>query len=145
MTKIKRTALRLLPVAIAFLVLAAVSNKAEARLFKSAATATATAKSANLGGDCYKPCISYKHHRGCKVCCGCESPIKTVLVVNDPCCCDCPVEVPVCIPSCCTDKPCVSSRCGLFGRGIVDYSWDCGYRVRVVFTRHGVVVHTYGS
>ena len=130
---------------VAALLLSSVSGDAQARLFKSEAT-TVAAKATTTGGACYQPCIRYKHHRGCKVCCGCEAPVKTVLVVKDPCCCGCSVEVPVCLPSCCTGEPCVTCRPGMFGRSIVEYSWDCGYLVRVVFTRHGdLIVHSYGS
>lgn len=92
------------------------------------------------------PCISYCHHRTLrKTCCGCCDTLKILLPVQDPCCCTNIVEVPVCLPGCCTDAPCVSSRCGLFGRGIVTYTWCCGYKVRVVFNKCGdVVVHSYG-
>ena len=106
---------------------------------------TVTAKAATAAGVC-QPCIRYRHHRGCNTCCECQPPLNVLLEVKDPGCCGCAVEVPVCIPSCCTGAPCVSSRCGLLGRGIVEYCWDCGYRVRVVFDRHGdLTVHTYGS
>lgn len=137
---------RSLAAAIAVLLLGMVASDAQARLFaKSSATAVA-AKSTSLSGDCYQPCVRYRHHRGCKVCCDCGPPLNVVLEVKDPGCCGCAVEVSVCVPHCCTGAPCVSSRCGLLGRGIVEYCWDCGYRVRVVFDRHGdLIVHTYGS
>jgi hypothetical protein len=68
-----------------------------------------------------------------------------VLQVVDPCCC-CYVEVPVCLPACCEAVPTVCSRHGLFGRRIVDYSWCCGYRIKIVFRRCGdLTVHCYGS
>ena len=94
---------------------------------------------------CYKPCISY-FYRGCRrVCCGCDPPVKVVLKVKDPCCC-CYVNVPVCLPACCKGKPCVTSRCGLFGRGIVHYSWACGFSIRVVTTAQGDVrVTSFGA
>ncbi|MFV2067964.1 MAG: hypothetical protein ACC645_13405 [Pirellulales bacterium] len=97
---------------------------------------------------CEKPCIIYRHHGRCrKVCCTSAPAIKTVLLVKNPADCrECYVEVPVCIPACCTQPPCVVSRCGLFGRGIVDYEYPCGFRIRVIFRRSGdVVVHTFGS
>ena len=93
---------------------------------------------------CDAPCITYKHAR-CrkKICCGCESPLNVLLSVKDPCCCDRIVEVPVCIPGCCTDVPCVKGRCGLFKRGIVWYEWCCGFKMKVVFDRCGDVKVTY--
>ena len=103
--------------------------------------------------DCCAPkyCIEYrKHHvrrRVCCDCCGCcVEPYTTMLQVTDPCTC-CPIEVPVCVPGCCTDAPCVSCRRGLFGRTITEYTWCCGYRVRIVLStrRSTLTVHTYGS
>jgi hypothetical protein len=88
------------------------------------------------------PCITYRN-RGCvDVCCGCEAPIEAVLLVKDPvtCCC---VEVPVCLPPCCSDEPKVCGREGLFGRGIVDYEWCCGFSVKVTFRARGDIVVTY--
>jgi hypothetical protein len=89
-----------------------------------------------------QPCIIYRN-RGClDVCCGCEAPIETVLLVKDPvtCCC---VEVPICLPPCCVDEPKVCGREGLFGRGIVDYEWCCGFAVKVTFRARGDIVVTY--
>ena len=50
-----------------------------------------------------------------------DPPARAVLQVKDPCCGRCPVEIPVCIPVCCTDAPKVRCRCGLLGRGYVTY------------------------
>ena len=96
---------------------------------------------------CCEPCIRYVAHRLCrKVCCCCTPPKQIVLQVQDPCCCDRVVQIPVCVPGCCGDDPCVTSRCGLLCRGVVKYEWCCGFRVRVVFRHCGdIVVHTYGS
>ena len=48
---------------------------------------------------CPAPCITYRY-RGCRdICCGCPTPIKTVLQVKNPCTC-CVVDVPVCLPGC---------------------------------------------
>ena len=94
---------------------------------------------------CYKPCIKY-FYLGCRrVCCECGPPVKAVLKVKDPCCC-CYVNVPVCLPVCCKGKPCVTSRCGLLGRGIVNYSWECGFKIRVVTTASGDIrVTSFGK
>ena len=94
-----------------------------------------------------KYCIVYRnHHVGRKVCCDpCLPAVQTILQVQDPCTC-CPIEVPVCVPGCCTDAPCVTTRCGLFGRTITEYTWCCGFKVRIVMTkRDTIIVHTYGS
>jgi hypothetical protein len=96
---------------------------------------------------CPQRCIRYVKHRRLRcVCCGCcKPPVETVLRVQDPC--DCTVvEVPVCLPPCCEDAPCVRSRCGLLCRGVVTYDWCCGFKVRVVFRHCGdIVVHTFGG
>ncbi|WP_425619230.1 hypothetical protein NA78x_002968 [Anatilimnocola sp. NA78] len=93
---------------------------------------------------CCPPCISYRHHKGCK----CFDPCKTVeliLHVKDPCTC-CLVEVPVCMPVCCSGDPEVCCHKGFMGRQVVEYSWACGFSLKVVFDRRGndVVVHYYG-
>jgi hypothetical protein len=97
-------------------------------------------------GPCCCPCIEYRHHGRPICCCDCNAPaeIKMVLVVKDPqsCCGDC-VAVPVCLPGCCTGEPCVSSRCGVLGRGIVRYDFSCGVRVTVTFRARGDIVVTY--
>lgn len=88
--------------------------------------------------------ISYKRHLlGPKIK-SCLPPVEMVLQVQDPCTC-CLVEVPVCIPACCTDVPTMDCHRGLLGRHVVSYNWCCGYHVKVVFDRHGcVTVHYYG-
>jgi hypothetical protein len=90
------------------------------------------------------PCITYRGQRALDVCCGCEPPIKTVLLVKDPvtCCC---VEVPICLPACCTDAPEVCAREGLLGRGVVTHDWCCGFSVKVTFRNRGDVVVTYSG
>jgi hypothetical protein len=47
----------------------------------------------------------------------------------------CVYEIPLCIPACCTGEPTMDEWCGLFGRGVVEYCWECGFRAKVVF-RH---------
>ena len=93
---------------------------------------------------CPKPCITYRH-RGPKLCCGnCEPPVETILKVKDPCTC-CEVDVPVCLPACCTGEPKVCSGVGIFGRDVVEYQWCCGYSVKVAFKRSGdMIVTTWG-
>ena len=60
--------------------------------------------------------------------------VELVMVTQDPsdgCC----YEIPLCIPACCTGDPKVSSGRGIFGRGVVEYCWACGFRAKVKF-RH---------
>ncbi len=92
------------------------------------------------------PCIRYVQHCSHrKTCCDCGPTHQAVLTVIDPKTC-CPIEVPVCLPSCCTGYPQCSGRDGLFGRGITNYSWCCGFKVRIVVGHHGdVTVHYYGA
>jgi hypothetical protein len=60
--------------------------------------------------------------------------VELVMVTQDPAdgCC---YEIPLCIPACCTGDPKVSSGRGIFGRGVVEYCWSCGFRAKVKF-RH---------
>jgi hypothetical protein len=92
---------------------------------------------------CCPPSICYRSHKGC----GCFDPCKRmdmVLMVKDPCSC-CLVEVPVCIPACCTGNPIVCCHKGFLHRNVVEYSWPCGFCLKVVFDRRGdVTVHYYG-
>lgn len=72
----------------------------------------------------------------------CAPPIQTVLAVPDGSSCQGAVEVPVCIPACCTDAPRVEARRGLLGRTRVLYRWCCGFEVEVVFCGNGdLIVH----
>ncbi|MBS0209027.1 MAG: hypothetical protein JSS27_08750 [Planctomycetes bacterium] len=92
---------------------------------------------------CPTPCITYRHAGLRKVkCCGCEPPVQTVLCVSNPCTC-CPVNVPVCLPSCCTGAPAVACRGGILCDGVVTYDWCCGVTVSVKFKKCGDVVVTY--
>lgn len=91
-------------------------------------------------------CVRYVQHRPLKkTCCGCGTSYHTTLPVYDPSTC-CMIDVPVCLPSCCQEAPTASGRNGLLGRGITTFNWCCGYKVRIVATKHGdVTVHYYGS
>ena len=109
----------------------------------SASAATLNPSCAPAAPCCPAPCITYRHH-GPKICCGCAPSVQTVLVVNDPCTC-CPVQIPVCLPSCCTGEPTVCCHKGFLGRDVVSYEWCCGFSVDVRFLRSGdIVVVTRG-
>ena len=135
----------------AFLVIAQ-TQPAEARTNpEPVAVRLVSLATANLGdccapqpACCQKPCITYRH-RGPKLCCGCcQPPVPTVLSVKNPCTC-CEIEVPVCLPACCTGEPKVCRGTGLFGRDVVEYEWCCGFSVRVAFKHCGdLIVTTWG-
>jgi hypothetical protein len=97
----------------------------------------------DISGSCC-PCIEYRHHGRPICCCDCNAPadIKTVLLVKNPATC-CTVPIPVCLPGCCTDEPCVRSRCGVLGRGVVHYDYCCGVKIIVTFRACGDIVVSY--
>ncbi len=92
-----------------------------------------------------QPCIDYRTHRSARRMLRCNPQVKVVMVAQNPADC-CLYEVPLCIPCCCEGEPCVTSECGLFGRGVVTYCWPCcGFEAKVVFKDcHEVKVHYRG-
>ena len=68
--------------------------------------------------------------------------MNIILQVKDPCTC-CLVEVPVCIPACCTGNPTVCCHRGFLGRQVVTYSWCCGVSVDIIFKRNGCYIVRY--
>lgn len=60
--------------------------------------------------------------------------IDLVMLTTDPTT-NCTYEIPMCIPGCCVGDPIVSSKRGIFGRGVVQYRWPNGFRAIVKF-RH---------
>ncbi|MCI0332295.1 MAG: hypothetical protein L0228_03590 [Planctomycetes bacterium] len=60
--------------------------------------------------------------------------VELVMIAQNPAD-GCFYEIPMCIPACCTGEPIVSSGRGIFGRGVVEYCWECGFRAIVKF-RH---------
>jgi hypothetical protein len=142
---------RMLLIALAVVLALPAISEARGRLETKANVVMVSAQGAPVplpANCCPTRCVSYKHHRaGKKVCCDCcTPPLPTVLAVQDPCVCGCFVEVPICLPGCCTGQPKVCTHGGIFGRDVVEYEWCCGYRVKIVFDRRGdVTVHTFGS
>ncbi len=57
----------------------------------------------------------------------------------------CFYEIPMCLPACCTGEPRVTSYCGLFGRGVVKYCYECGLEIEVKFRLRGDVEVEYGT
>jgi hypothetical protein len=64
--------------------------------------------------------------------------VNLVMVAENPAD-KCLYEIPICIPACCTGAPSVHSYLGLFGRGVVEYCWPCGFRAIVKFRNIGDV------
>lgn len=133
----------------ALLVVMAFGSAAEARSARQPAppaVAPAVAAPAVKVATCepVKCCVlCYKQHPGC----GCYDSCKRMelmLQMKDPCTC-CLVEVPVCIPACCTTAPTVCCHKGFLHRQVVEYSWSCGFKLKVIFNKHGsAVVHYFG-
>ncbi|ADB19254.1 hypothetical protein Psta_4612 [Pirellula staleyi DSM 6068] len=95
--------------------------------------------------ECCDRCITYRSHTLLRCKFKCSPTEKIVLQVTDPCCC-CFINVPVCVPCCCAkEAPEVCTHCGILGRTVTEYTWCCGYKVKVIIDRCGdVTVHTYG-
>ena len=66
--------------------------------------------------------------------CIARAQINIVMLTQDPSD-GCAYEIPLCIPACCDGEPKVSGGRGIFGRGVVEYCWPCGFRAIVKF-RH---------
>ena len=60
--------------------------------------------------------------------------VELVMVVKNPAD-GCLYEIPLCVPACCTGEPTMEEWRGLFGRGVVEYCWECGFTATVKF-RH---------
>lgn len=91
---------------------------------------------------CPTPCITYRSKGERRSCLDDKPSVSLVVAVKNPQT-GCVVNVPICIPCCCLDQPCVDSRCGLFHRGIVTYDYTCGFRIVFTFDRAGDLLVTY--
>ena len=65
---------------------------------------------------------------------GRSGQVDLVMVAQNPAD-GCLYEIPLCVPPCCTGEPTVVERRGIFGRGVVEYCWPCGFTATVKF-RH---------
>jgi hypothetical protein len=103
------------------------------------------------GGCCVQTCghcspdAHHKYRHSARRVLKCEGSIELCMHVLNPDCCGCPVEIPMCVPTCCAgEPPVVCNDRGLFGRGIVSFEWPCcGYAAKVVFKRHGKIDVVY--
>ena len=58
--------------------------------------------------------------------------VDLVMVTQNPAD-GCLYEIPLCVPGCCVGEPTVSAGRGIFGRGLVEYCWSCGFKAEVKF------------
>jgi hypothetical protein len=65
---------------------------------------------------------------------GRSGQVDLVMVAQNPAD-GCLYEIPLCVPACCTGEPTVVEGRGIFGRGVVEYCWPCGFTATVKF-RH---------
>jgi hypothetical protein len=62
----------------------------------------------------------------------CQEQVQLVMVAKNPADC-CLYEIPLCVPACCEGQPVVREGRGIFGRGVVEYCWPCGFTAKVKF------------
>ncbi len=62
----------------------------------------------------------------------CQDQVQLVMVAKNPADC-CLYEIPLCVPACCEGQPVVREGRGIFGRGVVEYCWPCGFTAKVKF------------
>jgi hypothetical protein len=82
----------------------------------------------------HAPPINYHASRSARRMLRCEETIELLMVTRNPAD-GCLYEIPLCLPACCVGEPSVEERCGLGGRGVVEYCWECGFSATVKF-RH---------
>jgi hypothetical protein len=70
--------------------------------------------------------------------------VKLTMVTQNPAD-GCFYEIPLCLPACCTGEPKVTSYCGLMGRGVVVYCYECGLEIEIKFRLRGDVEVEYGT
>jgi hypothetical protein len=74
--------------------------------------------------------------RECAPPCPPPPPLKIVLQVCHPCT-GCAYEIPVCVPACCSDVPCVHFEKTLIGYGKTVFEWQSGHTVVVRYPPTG--------
>jgi hypothetical protein len=87
-------------------------------------------------------CIKYDTDRSARRMYACSGSFNVIMVACNPAN-GCLYEIPLCIPGCCAGEPTVSNRRGLFGRGIVEYCWPCGFSAEVKFRNIGDIKVDY--
>lgn len=110
----------------------------QAPMFKAAMFQAPSKTIANVAPCSCERCIIYKHLR--PRCEPCGPRYETVLFAKDPCTC-CDVQVPVCLPTCCTGEPQICCK----GLRVTEYTWCTGYKVRVIVAGNGKVIVHYNA
>ncbi len=81
------------------------------------------------------PPIKYDTDRGARRMYAESGQVEIIMVTENPAD-GCLYEIPLCVPACCAGEgPRISSGRGIFGRGVVEYCWPCGFTAKVKF-RH---------
>lgn len=81
------------------------------------------------------PPIIYDTDRGARRMYAKSGQVELMMVTKNPAD-GCYYEIPLCVPGCCVgEEPRIDCRRGIFGRGVVEYCWPCGFRAEVKF-RH---------
>jgi hypothetical protein len=78
------------------------------------------------------PPISYATGHRARRMLRCTEQVELVMVAKNPIDC-CLYEIPLCVPACCEGQPAMREGRGIFGRGVVEYCWPCGFVAKVVF------------
>lgn len=79
-----------------------------------------------------QPCIDYRTRLSARRMFRCGQATQVIMVTKNPADC-CQYEIPLCLPCCCEGEPTMCSDCGLLGRGVVEYTWECGFKATVIF------------
>lgn len=90
------------------------------------------------------PPIKYHAGRRARRMLRCQEQVELVMVTKNPADC-CLYEIPLCLPACCEGQPLMRERRGLFGRGVVEYCWSCGFTATVKFRLRGDVKVDYST
>ena len=80
------------------------------------------------------PAPPITHHAGPRArrMLACNEQVELVMIAKNPV--DCRLyEIPLCVPACCEGQPAMREGRGIFGRGIVEYCWPCGFIAKVKF------------
>ena len=127
-----------------FVLTAGSSQQANAHgLYGRANTGLASHALVNCCDACCDVNICYRHVGRRHTCCDpCLEPINTTLTVCHPCT-GCTIEVPVCLPGCCTGSPTACDRGTLIGAGLTRFDWCCGFSVVVRYQRCGDITVVY--
>lgn len=78
------------------------------------------------------PPIAYDTDRDARRMYRASGEVNVTMIARNPAD-GCLYEIPMCIPACCVGEPKVDAGRGLFGRGVVEFCWECGFTAKVKF------------